>query len=192
MLTDAYATIRWNGTPLATSNYHLDIKFEIALPFAFRFHGVNYTTAHFCSNGWFSFGADPGDFYYFNTTLPTTAMPNAAIYPFWDDLVLDLGTWPDGQLLKHTTGTSPNRVFIVEWHQLRAFGTTTDHRVVFQIKLYETSNAFEILYDVVNWIGGASFSATIGYENADGTQGGDIGTTFIDPPTTGYRCVPGI
>ncbi len=188
-IANTYTSIRWTGTPMATTTYELDVRYGFTIPFTFRFYGMNYTTGWLCSNGWVSFGADPGVNTYSNTTLPNPDLPNAAIYPFWDDLVFSTSTWPDAQMLYRTTGSSPNRVFTLEWYQLRALGTGTDHRAIFQVKLYEGTNNFEVIFDRGNWLG-STFSATIGFENGNGTDGVDAGTEFTGPPVSNYRCTP--
>jgi hypothetical protein len=188
-LPATYTSIRSTGTALTANTYDDDNRFAFTIPFPYRYYGVNYTGGFLCTNGWASFGADPGTNNYYNGTLPDLALPNAAIFIFWDDLVYDQGTWPDSRLLTQTIGSSPNRVFVLEWYQLRALGSGTSAQATFQIRLYETSNAWEVIYNRATWLG-ASWSATIGYENADGTLGGDIGTTFTAPPADNYRCVP--
>ena len=184
-----YTTIRSTGTVLTTDTYQDDFAYAFTIPFTFRYYGLNYTGGTLCTNGWASLGADQSTYNYSNGALPDSLLPNRAIYIFWDDLVYDQSTWPEARLLYQTIGTAPNRVLVLEWHQMRALGSGTSARASFQIRLYETSNAFEVLYDRVNWLG-ASWSATVGYENADGTQGGDVGTTFTAPPSDNYRCVP--
>ncbi len=188
-LSTSYSTIRYTGASLTADTYMIDGRYPFTLPFTYRYYGQNYTGGYLCTNGWASFGADPGTNEWNNTTLPSTLTPNAAIYIFWDDLVYSQSTWPDARLLYQTQGSSPNRVFVLEWHQSRIIAGGTESRVTMQIRLYEGSNAFEVIYDRATWLG-AGHSATIGYENADGTQGGDIGTTFTGPPADNYRCVP--
>ncbi|MBU1240914.1 hypothetical protein KKF84_04425 [Myxococcota bacterium] len=187
--TSGYSTIASTGTNLTTDTYMDDGRYAFTIPFAFNYYGTNYTTGYLCTNGWASFGADPGTNNLSNTALPNGTTPNAAIYVFWDDLVYSQSTWPDSRLLYQTIGTSPNRVFVLEWYEVRYIATGTDHSASFQLRLYETTNAFEVSYDRANWLG-SSWSATIGYEDGSGTLGGDIGTTFSAPPVDDYHCVP--
>ncbi len=190
-LSTSYTTIRYTGTSLTTDTYMDDGRYAFTIPFTFRYYGTNFTGGWFCTNGWVSFGADPGTNDYFNGTLPNTAMPNAALYPFWDDLVYDQSTFSDARILYQTTGSSPNRVFILEFHQFRYVGTGSsgDHRGSYQVRLYEGSNAFEFIYDRSTWMGG-NWSGTIGYENIAGTVGHHWGTNFTAPPSSDLRCVP--
>jgi hypothetical protein len=188
-LPNTYTSIRYTGSSLTTDPYIDDGRYAFSMPFTYRYYGTNYTGGYLCTNGWASFGADPLTNNYTNGPLPDGLAPNAAIFIFWDDLVYSQTTWPDSRLLFQTIGSSPNRVFVLEWHQVRNIGAGPESRASFQIRLYETSNAFEVIYDRATWLG-AGHSATIGYENADGTQGGDVGTTFTGPPADNYRCVP--
>lgn len=184
-----YSSIRTTGTPLTTDTYYDDNRYSFTIPFTFYYFGIGYTSGYLCTNGWISFGPDPGANTYSNTVLPDAGLPNNAIYPFWDDLVYSQSDWPDSRLLYQTLGSAPNRVFVLEWHQVRYIGTSTDHRASFQVRLYESSNAFEVIYDRATWLG-SSWSATVGFENADASIGVDIGATLSAPPADNYRCTP--
>ncbi|MBN2723255.1 MAG: hypothetical protein JXR95_04195 [Deltaproteobacteria bacterium] len=184
-----YSSIIGTGTELTSDTYADDAVYSFTIPFAFNFYGVSYTSGYLCSNGWISFGNDPGVTTYTNTALPTTETPNAAIYVFWDDLVYSQDTWPDARLLYQVAGTSPNRVMTLEWYSLRVLGGGTEYKASFQVKLHETTNRFEVYYDRANWIG-EDYSATVGYENSDGTEGGDIGSTLTTCPAEDYSCLP--
>ncbi len=187
-VTSGYESINATGTELTTDTDGDDEHYAFTIPFSFSYYGTTYTTGYLCTNGWVSFGSDPGVDILSNTTLPNTSTPNAAIYVFWDDLVYEQDVWADARLLYQTTGTSPNRVFILEWYQVYRYAYS-DHKASFQLRLYEGSNAFEVSYDRANWVG-SSYSATIGYEDETGTLGLDIGSTFTAPPDDDYYCVP--
>ncbi len=100
------------------------------LPFPFRFYGQEYTTAFVSTNGHVNFLALNTSLA--NVALPATGTPNAAIYGFWDDLLLDASASVRTQLL----GTAPNRRFVVEWRNVRFFGDTT-RRIDLNIVLHE-------------------------------------------------------
>ncbi|MEK9137179.1 MAG: hypothetical protein AAB393_08655, partial [Bacteroidota bacterium] len=57
---------------------------NIPLPWGFSFYGSSYTNANVCTNGFISFTSTSNA--YVNGAIPSTAEPNGAIYPFWDDL----------------------------------------------------------------------------------------------------------
>ena len=72
-------------TPLALSG---DDSFtSVSLPFAFSLYGQSYSTANVCTNGYITFLA--GNCIFSNSSIPSTVTPNAGIYPYWDDLIID-------------------------------------------------------------------------------------------------------
>ncbi|MEV0561391.1 polymorphic toxin-type HINT domain-containing protein [Dactylosporangium sp. NPDC050588] len=134
---------------------------QISLPFAFNFYGTNYNSAYLSSNGLLSFTGQATD--HTPTTLPNTAAPNAALYPFWDDLNLDATS----QVYTRTSGTAPNRQFAVEWYQAYLYGRST--RVSFTITLNESDGKITFNYGGIDNDMDRGNSATIGVENASGT-----------------------
>src|SRR4029079_14849382 len=67
---------------------HADDGFApVSLPFPFSLYGQPLTTLYVSSNGFISSGSAEADGY-FNVTIPTAAVPNGLIAPFWDDLTL--------------------------------------------------------------------------------------------------------
>ena len=63
-----------------------DASAEIALPFPFFFYGATYSRAFVSTNGHLNFLAPSTVLS--NVAIPATGVPNAAIYPLWDDLVV--------------------------------------------------------------------------------------------------------
>jgi subtilisin-like proprotein convertase family protein len=143
-----------------------DATKAVTLPFTFKFMGTNYTTLNVSSNGNAHFGT--ASTAYSNVTIPSTAAPNALIAAFWDDLNPSAG----GAIYTAVSGTSPNRVFVIEWRGVYRYGTTNG--LTFQIQLVETSNHIYIIYQDTN-CGSTSYnnglSATSGIENSGGTAG---------------------
>ncbi|WP_436757587.1 S8 family serine peptidase [Streptosporangium sp. V21-05] len=135
---------------------------QIALPFTFPFYGTGYTGAWVSTNGFLAFkdsAALAG-----NVALPASAAPNAAVYPFWDDLVLD----DQSGIYTATVGTAPNRTFVVEWRNARFYADATQ-RVTFSALLGENGSV-GYRYDSVDSERDAGIGATVGIENADGTD----------------------
>ena len=115
------------------------------------------------SNGLLSF-VQPSQGYATNTAIPDAAPPNAAIYAFWDDLLVkDVSS-----VRTAVTGTAPNRQFIVEWRNVNFYGTGL--YVKFEVILSEngtiTLNYGDIATTKTREQGD---SATVGIENASGT-----------------------
>ena len=92
-----------------TSETHCDdCTTPITLPFPVTLYGQSYSAARASSNGNIQFGTQNTAF--INRCLPTTAL-GAAIIIYWDDLRTDQG----GGVFTATTGSPPNRQYVVEW-----------------------------------------------------------------------------
>ncbi|WP_219994686.1 carboxypeptidase regulatory-like domain-containing protein [Actinokineospora spheciospongiae] len=148
-------------TPLALTGD--DSAVAVPLPFSFFFYGNNYTQAFASTNGHLNFLASSTA--YSNVALPAGGAPNAAIYPFWDDLLLD----STSRVATKTTGTAPNREFVVEWRNA-TFYQATATRVDFEVVLSE-SGEISLRYRGIdpNSTRERGASATVGIENATGT-----------------------
>jgi len=135
----------------------------VALPFPFTFYGVQYSTAYVSTNGNLNFLAPYSAFE--NTPLPNAGTPNAAIYPFWDDLNIDASA----SMWTATLGTAPNRRFVVEWRNVHTWGVLG--RVRFEVVLHENGEILTQYADIDNnasWERGGG--ATLGIENAAGSD----------------------
>ena len=131
------------------------------LPFPFRYWATDMpanSTINVTSNGWIGLDGVPNAS--LSGTIPTTTTPNAVIAAHWIDLV------NTGSQCIATTGTAPNRRWIVEWPNSRYFGGTAGNPT-FEIVLHEGTNNIDLAYQ--NMPGSAS--ATSGLENQTGTLG---------------------
>jgi len=147
-------------TPLALSGD--DASTAVDLPFPFFFYGGNYSRAFVATNGHINFLAANSSFS--NVAIPATALPNAAIYPFWDDLLVDAST----SMRTMTAGTAPNRTFLIEWRNVTFFGNAT-LRVDAEAELSESGSItfrYRNLGPDPRELGN---SATVGIENQTGT-----------------------
>ena len=147
-------------TPLALTGD--DAATSVPLPFPFFFYGQTYDTAFVTTNGNLNFLAANTTFS--NTAIPSTATPNAAIYPMWDDLNVVSGT---GSMWTRTTGTAPNRSFLVEWRNVDFFNTTL--RVDLEAQLNEDGTIVTRYRNIDTDPREQGNSATVGIENAAGT-----------------------
>jgi hypothetical protein len=142
----------------------------VSLPFSVTFFGTAYTSIKVSSNGNAHFGT--ASTAYSNVAIPNTGNPNAMIAVFWDDLNPSAG----GAVYTTTSGTSPNRTFVIEWRNVAHYSGTTNGGT-FEIQIDESSaakNHIWLLYQDTtfsssSWSNGAS--ATSGIENAAGSAG---------------------
>jgi hypothetical protein len=139
---------------------------QVSWPFSFTFYKAGYTHAFVSTNGFLSFTG--GSFSYINTSLPTTAAPNGAIYAFWDDLLVDSAASVRTQLL----GATPNQRFVIEWRNVRFFGDTSNppKRVDFEIVLYQNGVILLQYRNIDNDGREMGNSATVGVENEKGNS----------------------
>jgi hypothetical protein len=122
-------------------NHCDDCTTTINLPFAYTLYGTAYTTANVSSNGALEFGSSyvpPGPF-----ALPDVHFDHT-IFAYWGDL--NTGDAANGQgVFTSISGAGPNRIFNIEWRARECCGTgaPTDF---FELRLYEGTNHFDIIY----------------------------------------------
>ncbi len=135
-----------------------DVQSIATIPFGFVYDGYTYNFAQISTNGWLELGAGTagterglstsgqlGGF--FVGSLGTAERPSKALGIWWTDMA----TGSTGQISYTTTGSAPNRVFIVQWKNVLAFYDegSTSTLLNFQIALHETSNEIEFRYGPV-------------------------------------------
>lgn len=138
------------------------------IPFAFSLYGTACSRVHIGSNGLIGFGGTTGLYTGYNTNLPTSGSPNCAVYPYWDQL-----TMASGQVKVGTVGSAPNRRMVISWVNVAHYYSSST-KLTFQVVLCEGSNDIIVQYlasGSANYAYGGGSSATIGIENADGTEG---------------------
>ncbi|MDV3221008.1 S8 family serine peptidase [Intrasporangium sp.] len=140
-----------------------DATLAVDLPWEFPFYGESYSTAYLSTNGHLNFLARVSAFS--NASIPRTAAPNAAIYPFWDDLRVDDASG----VYTGTTTVNGVDAFVVEWRNVRLF-SDADARTNFSVALLRNGR---VLLGYGDQTEGKPLltgtSATVGIENADGT-----------------------
>ena len=149
------------------------------LPFAWSFYGSPVTTFKASSSGYITFDTTQTLDKATNTNLPNITAPKKAIFAFWDSLKLEPITTFPSDVKTWTYGSSPNRVFVVQWRLASVIGTTASitNFTYFAIRIYEYGG-----FDIVENYGSGSFSATIGCQNATGT----LGTNLTGSPTLNF------
>ncbi len=166
--TDADGQVEYDWVELDSPNPAPATDDGFAGPFDIGFtwnhYGVDYTQVWIGSNGMIGF-AETGMNSLGNQQLPNTSTPNAVIAMFWDDLDPDSNN--DGTI---EYGTQDG-LFVVNYLGVPEFpGGQTSGRITAQVILDPDEEAVRINYQ--NFENDLDMlSATIGQENADGTQG---------------------
>jgi subtilisin family serine protease len=135
----------------------------VPLPFPFTFYGQTYTTAFAGTDGFLSFVQPPRPPFDNAASLPNPNQPNAAIYPFWDDLMVDSASSVRTELV----GTAPNRQFVVEWRDVAFFANFS--RIRFEVVLSENGDIVTQYHTAGPTPLQRGSSAAIGLENETGT-----------------------
>lgn len=168
------------------------VSAPVSIGFTFTYGSTAYTTVQIASNGMLQFQGTSTA--YIDAALPMNGASgkpsiDGVMLPLWDDLQPE----STGTLIRYrTTGTAPNRVFVVSWITVPYYcynrsGTNCDRdnqtittSATFQVQIYEQGQ-FVYRYGVVDGAGGAHTTAatlsnaggaSIGYElsNSDYTQ----------------------
>jgi hypothetical protein len=144
--TETYAQI--TGTT-STATGDDGSQNAIAIGFTFNFGGLDFTTFSVNANGFIRLGANIAGAPWTNS-VANVSTQSPLIAAFWDD-----NNMTGGQLRYATTGSAPNRVLTVNWHNSRigGGGSTGGATNSYLIRLYETSNMIEYVY-------GSSFTTT--------------------------------
>ncbi|MEW5677211.1 Ig-like domain-containing protein, partial [Flavobacterium enshiense] len=175
---------RWTGI--------IDLKGLTPEDFNFCFYNNNYIQCLVSTNGTITFsiaGVTPGGLYTpnsFSTWVnsgpipyngPSTDAPfkNSINGVFQDTNPAIDNTFANPNINYYTTGTYPNRVFVVNLAEVAQFGCSSDPVVgaqTSQMILYEGTNIIDVYvarrYPCVSWSGGHGL---IGVQNNDGTAG---------------------
>ena len=147
---------------------------NVPLGFTFQYNGISISKLHLNSNGFAALGAPflPGNginpAYEMNELRNGSGLKAAirpVLAPFWDDLALT----DNSSLSFKTTGTAPNRLFTAQWqNMIWQSGTAA---ISFQLRLYESTNLIEFVYQSEAGSGGSKKSASIGITSENNQQG---------------------
>jgi subtilisin-like proprotein convertase family protein len=129
--TGNFIDISATGTEVITDAD--DSSITTTLPFTFTYFGAPQTEVCVSSNGHLQFGTDSCT-RFSNGLLPFNDY-KGVVAVAWDDYVI-----PDlagSAVLVETQGSAPNRVFIAQWENVRAFSGDTSDLGTFQARLEE-------------------------------------------------------
>nr|BFF19576.1 hypothetical protein GCM10025730_30970 [Promicromonospora thailandica] len=139
-----------------------DAATSVDLPFDFPLYGESYSRAFLTSNGHINFLGSTTN--YSNVAIPATGQPNAALYPFWDDLVLDASAG----VYSATTTVDGVPAYVLEWRNVRKYSPDTD-RLNFSVTLLANGDVTFGYGALTDSSSAKGDSATVGVENAAGT-----------------------
>lgn len=175
--TTAFADACAGGTAVTLSNSDEGVSTTaISAPANFKLFGFAAPTFHVFSNGFLSFEtatciSTGSSCYFSNTTLPTTANPNAIIAPYWDDLDIS-------SVCTKVAGTK----LIVQWTGTPFGGTEV---VDFQAILDGSNNTIEFVYAADQDATEDGGGATVGVESTGGLAGYVVGFNAAATVTAG-------
>lgn len=171
---------------------------QVAIGFPFLYYGTAYTHVNVGVNGIVAFAAPCGpslacqSFDEFCNAqnvcernfgigydpeggFPNVEEPDNAVAPWWDDQILDLFQVPLSTIKHLTTGTAPNREFIVEYNGIRHYdgGSGTQSRASYQLRLSEASGSIRFAYGpyVASAADNADWNGVMGIDNFDHSEG---------------------
>ncbi len=110
----------------------------IPIGFTFPFYGHNYTDINFSSNGLLSFESGIGSGCCSGQALPSSFSRTIIAFS-WDDM------YTTGASVGYfTTGTAPNRIFVVNYNNV-GYCCSSSNMATVQIQLYETTGEIRML-----------------------------------------------
>jgi hypothetical protein len=136
----------------------------VPISFPFEFYGETYDNAFINANGFVAFQA-PGGTTYLNQQIPTDGTVNNMVAGFWTDFEPQ-----NFEGAVHFQAFEDH--FVVQWTNASIYSGSADATATFQIVLNSDGN-IDVYYEDVE---SADFlsSATVGIENATGTDGAQV------------------
>ena len=168
--TGTYTEITGSTTGILTGDDYLSSAIDIG--FSFTYCGIAYTQVKISTNCWVGLGTAMTSYAKSNDLASTSYKP--LIAPLWGN------NWSDN-IQYITNGTSPNRIFTVQWKNAKCgrYGTASQN---FQVKLYETSNKIEIIFgNTAEFLNG---HVSIGMNDATGGSGHFLSVTPNATPSS--------
>jgi hypothetical protein len=147
-----YSVIPGTGTALPACDDCMSGMVPIG--FTFPFYGQNYTQCDISSNGWLTFNSGMPSVYP-GQTMPYATIPTMIAWS-WDDMYTVGATFN-----YFTTGTAPNRIFVVNYNNV-GYCCASANQATVQIQLYETTGEIRMVSANNNHTGR---TATMGLQN---------------------------
>ena len=156
------------------------------IPFEFTFMGESVTQYKVSENGYITFDVSDSISNGHNESLPSVNAPKNAIFGFWDDLDFRQNQNYLFVVRTYDLGTAPNRIHVIQWFQASSAANPNQTEILsFSIALKEAGDFDVIISNDFVFTGQQNFTetGTIGYQNADGTEGGMYKTADITFPS---------
>ncbi len=194
------------GTGWGSTIYDDCFYDNIPIGFNFVYCGNTYTYVSASQNCWVMLGQTFGSTLYntYDCDLSNTVtggfgnfnLPRPILAALWLDVLVTANN-----VRYSTTGTTPNRVFTIEWNNCGLYPSSTAAESV-QMKLYETTNIIDFVYSnissgststghlsigITNGTGSYPVTGTIGYWSLNGT-----GSTPTPSMTTESKFLTGL
>jgi hypothetical protein len=142
-----------------------DSTASVGLGFSVSLEGASYSTVAISTNGWVELGGNTsGNSDSANGCLPVSNHTNPLIAVYWDDMQTQ------GNAIRYgTIGTSPNRVFVVDW-QMDVVAQGGSDIINAQLQIHEGSNLIHVRYRDGGNSNANGQAATIGFQGAGGSS----------------------
>jgi hypothetical protein len=134
----------------------------LTVPFSFYLWDYNGTAAWVSSNGVFGGGSLATTAWTESCPLGTSAPANAVL-AFWDDQETRTG------VCYGTSGTAPNRKFVVTWSDSYSFSDSAAH-LTYSVILNEGTNIIDVVYQTMTGVYASGTSAGVGITNTGSTR----------------------
>ena len=142
------------------------------IPFNFSFNSTVYTGINISTNGFITFGATAPTATDYTPISSVTAFSGAAaaVAGNLNAYFFSGNSAQTGEIRYQTLGTSPNRIFVIQYKNFKTFatsGATFGPVMNFQIRLSETTNAITYAYSITGSF--ASATLQVGLRGANNT-----------------------
>jgi hypothetical protein len=158
-----YNWVEINGVGTLVDLTDDDNEGPFPIGFTFEYYGTDFTEFYVCSNGWISFTSTTTTLT--NDSIPDPTGPQNVLALFWDDLNPS-NTSGQGDVYYYNDGSR----LIIEYDGVMRYGCSTCIYTM-QAILYPNG---QIFYQYKTMGGDRLDEATIGIENADGTDGLEV------------------
>jgi hypothetical protein len=207
--TSTYTSITGGTQHYATTAVATDgVTAAVNIGFNFTFNHRVYSQVYISNNGFVTFGSTTAASNYTplsNTLVSAVFTYEGAISGMGSDLVNSTATGASAEVRSQLTGTAPNRIFIIQYKDVKLTGGSANQRLSFQIQLKENGNVIDIVYGpnnasgTVTWTGqvGVRGSSQSDYSNRTGTNWtsatlGTLNTSTMTIGTTGGTTIPAV